>query len=985
MTAIRWLHLTDFHQGMGGQKWLWPRMRTEVFDDLARLQEKVGGPWDLVLFTGDLTQRGSAEEFKALDETLDRLWAHLEELGSSPRLLAVPGNHDLVRPAPRKAAVKALGAWWDDSDISDEFWKDEISEYRQVVATAFKPFSDWQRSSRLHGQPLTSGLLPGDFSFTLEKGDVSLGVVGLNSAFLQLTAENFEGKLALDARQFQGACGGDSSDWLARHDATILLTHHPQNWLHPNAVSSFEQEILASDNFTLHLFGHMHLGASQSTRRGGGTPRRSIQGPSLFGLEEFGEESRIQRIHGYVAGQIDIEKSDATLSIWPRAATLKEGNFRALGPDSRANLDERGAWTETFTPRGKRGRKRLASPAAPADTQPSWNAELEVGAPSMRSQLSAGDYARLHGRARLSVERLSTIAQKLSWYNVAEQGKDLLKVLHQEPYRVVITGKSRAGKSTLLNALVGRAICPVRRTITTAVPIIIKPGERESLTVNIEGERPRLGDGPVTQDMVAPYADQQHNPDNEKKVIDIRVDLRDEVLDLGVMYVDIPGFDDPNGRIWSSTAEVLQTAHALVLVLDVSTVRAGGFALDKQTKELLLDAQKRQCAVFVVCNKADQLNAEENREAKMMVQSALERFGVWDTLTHPPFFLSANAVTVPRQQGKASPPAFNVFYDSLWESLWNTEAIGLRRLYRVFERLQLASDEVAMLIASRQAKEPERIKLREALQRCEEQRKEIVADGDEAIQYVRAHGARLINAERTELRDEVRKWVEALPVEQGLPRPSAGVDALKASMMSRRRKVAEQVQEKLEGKLTRVESHMRKSLLALRSEAGRAAQTQQMQSLSQTLSAWKTQMELSVPEHQGRQLARVAGIASFGIAAFMGHLVGLGALIGTTVSWVVGLFTDSADTPSELEEAVAQAFERSWNQFATSMDDHVSEIGESLAQRVRSNMTRFMREMWSQLEDIRDVTPEEHQLFEQMKTETEQAAVSLQAILQAAK
>jgi hypothetical protein len=80
-------------------------------------------------------------------------------------------------------------------------------------------------------------------------------------------ASAWQGKLTLDPRQFQAACGGDSSDWLARHDATIPLTHHPQSWLHSRAFTSFEQETLEGDNFTLHLFGHMHLGASASIRR----------------------------------------------------------------------------------------------------------------------------------------------------------------------------------------------------------------------------------------------------------------------------------------------------------------------------------------------------------------------------------------------------------------------------------------------------------------------------------------------------------------------------------------------------------------------------------------------------------------------------------------------------------------------------------------------------------------------------------------------
>lgn len=376
---------------------------------------------------------------------------------------------------------------------------------------------------------------------------------------------------------------------------------------------------------------------------------------------------------------------------------------------------------------------------------------------------------------------------------------------------------------------------------------------------HIKGERPRLSDGPITQEMLAPYADQQNNPDNEKNVIDIQVELTDEVLDLGVLYVDIPGFDDPTSRIWSSTAEVLRTAHALVLVLDVSSIRVGGFALDKQTKELLQDTQARQCAVFVVCNKADQLNAEQTREANEVVRSYLERFDVWARLAHPPFFLSANAVPVPRQQEKANPPSYKAFSDALWESLWEDD------------------------------------------------------------------------------------------------------------------------------RLARIDQRMRKSLAELRAEAGSSAQTRQMQGLAQTLSTWKEQMESSVPEHQGRQVVRFASMVSFGFAALTGQLFGLGGLLATAFTWAINTFTDSADTPAELEEDVAQTFERNWNQLATCLEQRISELGRLVTQRIRSNMMRFMEDMRTQLDDIREATPEELQLFEQMKTETEQATVSLQAILRAVK
>jgi hypothetical protein len=238
---------------------------------------------------------------------------------------------------------------------------------------------------------------------------------------------------------------------------------------------------------------------------------------------------------------------------------------------------------------------------------------------------------------------------------------------------------------------------------------------------------------------------------------------------------------------------------------------------------------------------------------------------------------------------------------------------------------------------------------------------------------------------RTELRDEVRKWVVALPAGQDLPKPSAGVDALKGSMLNRRNQIVEQVQQKLEARLTRIDQRMRTSLAELRSEAGSSDQTLQMQGLAQTLSTWKEQLELSVPEHQGRQVARFASMASFGIAALSGQLFGLGGLLASAFTWAIDFFTDSADTPAELEEDVARTFEREWEKFATSLEQGIGEVGRLVTHRIRSNMMKFMGDMRTLLYDIREVTPEELQLFEQLKAETEQAMVSLQAILRAAK
>ncbi|HSN99690.1 MAG TPA: metallophosphoesterase, partial [Candidatus Nanopelagicales bacterium] len=173
MASIGWLHLSDLHQGLKDQDWLWPSVKERFFEDLERLHRNTG-PWDLVLFTGDLTQQGSAEEFDRLTTTLEALWRHLDRLGSRPFLVAVPGNHDLVRPDPRRAVVKVMRQWHEDRDLRDQLLTEPGSEVRQLIEDAFTPFTNWLSAwAREHPAPIgvtvQRGVLPGDASVLVEK------------------------------------------------------------------------------------------------------------------------------------------------------------------------------------------------------------------------------------------------------------------------------------------------------------------------------------------------------------------------------------------------------------------------------------------------------------------------------------------------------------------------------------------------------------------------------------------------------------------------------------------------------------------------------------------------------------------------------------------------------------------------------------------------------------------------------------------------
>lgn len=343
-TTFRWLHLTDLHFGLDSQDWLWPQCRGELFEDLAKLHA-VAGPWDIVFFTGDLTQAGSKPQFDALDQTLDELLIHLEALDTAPMaLLPVPGNHDLQwRKQLTTMPEFILSSWLGQAPaLRDSFWADKPpgDACRRIVEELFAPYTSWwtKRAQKLPPRwNYQAGLLPGEYSLVIPHYDRTIGVVGLNTAFLQFTSGVDEGRLELHPRQFHAACGGDGTRWARAPSVNFLLTHHPPSWLHHEAQMQLAE--LVSSNFTAHLHGHMHVPRQTTFSGGGGKARRWFQGPSLFGLETISGSDEVDRIHGYTAGALEFRDDIARLRYWPRDAQLTQDGTRKLGPDRSFTLE----------------------------------------------------------------------------------------------------------------------------------------------------------------------------------------------------------------------------------------------------------------------------------------------------------------------------------------------------------------------------------------------------------------------------------------------------------------------------------------------------------------------------------------------------------------------------------------------------------------------------------------------------------------------
>ncbi|MEE8524945.1 MAG: SUMF1/EgtB/PvdO family nonheme iron enzyme [Thermoanaerobaculia bacterium] len=342
---IRWLHLSDLHCGGKGRE-LWEQVEEELHRDVDMLLARRGAP-DLLLFTGDLAFSGKPEEYGEVDRILDRLLERLTRSGArEPTLLAVPGNHDVARPADRVSRLgyrilKDFDGTTDDAEVAEiheALWSERDASF---ITPLFPGYSDW------FGRRVRPGLegrahfshFPCDFMAEVEpEGAFRLAILGLNSTWIQYTGGDFDGKLLLPFEQYRAAVAppdANPAEVFERNAQALLLMHQPPDWLSPRGRAIFDESIYRPRHVTACLFGHLHEANGTLYQSAGGEPRVFLQSPSLFGLEQWGKSGE-ERAFGYSWGEL---AADGELRLWPRELRRRQDGVWSFGQDPRFHHD----------------------------------------------------------------------------------------------------------------------------------------------------------------------------------------------------------------------------------------------------------------------------------------------------------------------------------------------------------------------------------------------------------------------------------------------------------------------------------------------------------------------------------------------------------------------------------------------------------------------------------------------------------------------
>lgn len=190
----------------------------------------------------------------------------------------------------------------------------------------------------------------------------------------------------------------------------------------------------------------------------------------------------------------------------------------------------------------------------------------------------------------------------------------LVRRWQEHRLRVLVAGEAKRGKSTLVNALLGRPALPTGVIPVTAVATTVvaaDPGTGEG----VEGAFLDGHTEAVPLAGLAAFVTEDGNPDNRRAVREVTVRVAGTWLTgLPVEVVDAPGVGSVHAHNTEQAQAALATLDAVVVVLSVDP------PISAAELDLLRAVTAQSVATFVVANKADRHTPAEVAQSVAFTQ-----------------------------------------------------------------------------------------------------------------------------------------------------------------------------------------------------------------------------------------------------------------------------------------------------------------------------------------------------------------------------
>ena len=183
---------------------------------------------------------------------------------------------------------------------------------------------------------------------------------------------------------------------------------------------------------------------------------------------------------------------------------------------------------------------------------------------------------------------------------------------------IAVLGRFKAGKSSFLNHLLGQALLPVGVIPVTTVVAEIEYGPEERAQVRFLDGRAET----TELHRIGEFISESENPENEKQVASVRVELPSMERYRGIRFVDTPGLESVFAHNTDASMEWLPNVGLALVAVGVDP------PLSQHDIELIRNLSRYTPNISLLLTKVDVLDEGERAQVKEFVQKQLARY--WD-------------------------------------------------------------------------------------------------------------------------------------------------------------------------------------------------------------------------------------------------------------------------------------------------------------------------------------------------------------------